>query len=134
MAVKFIDNSAQFLADLEIQRKAGLEACGNQAVSHSKSIITSAGRIATGNMHDHVDHKVQDEVCYVGTNTRYAIYNEMGTGIYIAGGRKTPWHYKDAEGEWHTTKGMPPIHFIKNSLANFIAEYKAIFIKHLRGG
>lgn len=43
----------------------------------------------------------------VGPTAPYGIYVEMGTGIY-AGGRQTPWHYQDAKGNWHTTRGQKP--------------------------
>ena len=133
MSVTFTDNSAEFLQALEIQTLAGLEACGNQAVSHSKQIVMQNRQSHTGKLLD-INHKVVGETCYVGTNTRYAIYHEMGTGIYIAGGRKTPWHYQDGEGTWHTTRGLRPIHFIKNAVANYTNEYVAIIKKYLRGG
>lgn len=134
MSVTFTDNSAKYLAEFDAACRAGLEAIGNQAVSHAKQNIDSAGRVATHNLIDSVSHKVQNKSCFVGTNVSYAIYNEIGTGIYIAGGRKTPWHYKDAEGNWHTTKGMPPIHFLKNAVANHVNEYIAILKKYLKGG
>lgn len=134
MSVTFTDNSAQTIAELERDTKAAMEAIGNQAVSHAKSNVAEAGRIATGDMRDSIDHKVIDKICYFGTNIKYAIYNEMGTGIYIAGGRQTPWRYKDGKGEWHTTRGMRPIHFIKNAVANHISEYKAIVVRILKGG
>ena len=45
----------------------------------------------------------------VGAN--YAVYVEYGTGVYAKGpggsrAKKIPWHYKDANGKWHTTKGQ----------------------------
>ena len=41
-------------------------------------------------------------------NVPYAVYVEYGTGIYAAdgSGRKTPWRYKDEEGNWHVTSGQ----------------------------
>ena len=44
---------------------------------------------------------------HVGTNLEYAPYVEYGTGKYVPEGRKTPWSYQDAKGQWHTTSGMP---------------------------
>lgn len=134
MSVTFRDNSAQYLAEFDTATKAALEAVGNQAVSHSKQIVASAGRIDTHTMIDSISHKVQGMTVYIGTSVRYAIYNEMGTGIYIAGGRKSPWSYQDGEGNWHRTRGMRPIHFIKNCVANYINEYREIIKKYLKGG
>lgn len=132
MAVKFTDNSAQTLRDLEILTRVALEAVGNQAVSHAKQTITAAGRIDTGAMRGNISHRVRGDKCYIGTDTSYAIYHELGTGIYIGGGRKSPWAYEDAKGEWHWTRGVRPLHFIKNAAANHVAEYRAIIDRIMR--
>lgn len=47
----------------------------------------------------------------VSVGAEYAIYVEYGTGIYSTGpggsrAKNIPWSYQDADGEWHTTKGM----------------------------
>ena len=81
-----------------------------------------------------ISHKVQDETCYVGTNNEHAIYNEFGTGIYAdGGGRMSPWAYQDDEGNWHRTRGMKPIHFLKNAIEEHKDEYKAIMEQELKG-
>ena len=134
MSVTFRDNSAQYLAELNTATKAALEAVGNQAVSFAKNNVLAAGRIASGTMRDSINHKVHGDTVYIGTNVKYAIYNEMGTGIYIAGGRQSPWAYKDAEGNWHRTRGMRPIHFLKNAAANNVQDFRAIILKYLKGG
>jgi len=134
MSVVFKDNSAVTLSELERAVAASLESIGQQGVSHAKNTVTAAGRIgATGNLRGEINHMVVGNTVHVGTNTRYAIYHEMGTGIYIAGGRRSPWAYKDAEGQWHWTRGIRPIHMIKNSIANHVEEYKQIILRKLRG-
>ncbi len=129
------DHSDEIIRNLDRRVQAGLEACGNQAVSHAKQNITSASRVDTGALRNSVNHKVRNDVCYVGTNQEYAIYNEYGTGIYAAGGngRKTPWRYKDSKGNWHRTRGMKPIHFLKKALEEHKEEYKAILKKYING-
>ena len=134
MAVTFIDNSEQTISAMERAVKAGLTAVGQMASSHARQIITAASRIDTGTMRNSIDFKVQEHTVYVGTNTSYAIYHEMGTGVYIAGGRKSPWAYKDAEGQWHWTRGVRPLHFLKNAVSNFVEEYKAIIRRFLQFG
>lgn len=136
MAVEFkinADNSGEVLRALGENVQAALEAVGNQAVSHAKSIITEESRVDTGALRNSISHQVQENVCYVGTNQEYAIYNEIGTGIYTDGGsgRQTPWSYQDAKGNWHKTSGMKPIHFLKNALANNINEYREILKEYL---
>jgi len=133
--VQITDNSDEVLSALEEQIEAALEAVGNQAVSHAKQNITQASRVDTGAMRNSVSHLVRadEKACYVGTNQSYAIYHELGTGIYLdgGGGRQSPWYYVDSHGDGHWTRGIKPIHFLKNAIANHINEYKAIIEQHL---
>ena len=132
--VQFTDNSPQVLQDLKSKIEAALEAVGNQAVSHAKQNITAASRVDTGAMRNSMNHLVQGNDCYVGTNQEYAIYHEFGTGIYCegGGGRQTPWTYQDSHGEWHRTRGLRPIHFLKNAIAEHTSEYQQIIEQQLR--
>ena len=134
MEVNYSDHTKEVLREAETAIKAALEAAGGQAVTHAKNIITEHSRIATDAMRGSISHQVEDRACYVGTNVEYAVFNEMGTGVYIAGGRQSPWSYQDGKGEWHRTRGMAPIHFLKNALADHINEYKQIIEKYLKGG
>lgn len=137
-SIKITDNSPEVLAALQEQVEAALEAVGNQAVSHSKSIVTSESRVDTGALRNSISHEVSgdEKTVYVGTNQEYAIYNEYGTGIYLdgGGGRQTPWSYKDKRGNWHRTRGMRPIHFLRDAIAKHLDEYKQIIEQFLRGG
>ncbi len=67
--------------------------------------------VDTGHLHDSIVEQTSggggQYTSEVGPTVDYGIYVEMGTGIY-AGGRQTPWRYKDANGNWHTTRGQPP--------------------------
>ena len=131
MPVVFNDNSAKVLEELESRKRACLEACGNNAVSYAKKTVVANRQSHSGNLVNGISHQVQGDSVDVGTNTRYAIYHEMGTGIYISGGRKTPWAYKDAEGEWHWTRGVPPLHMIKNAVAGHVNTFKRIILEIL---
>ncbi len=128
------DNSQEVLNELERLTQAALEACGQQAVSHAKQNITFAGRVDTGAMRNSMNHTVNGDTCYVGTNQEYAIYNEFGTGIYADGGkgRKTPWVYVDEKGRGHRTQGMKPIHFLRNAIQDHINQYKSIIEGELK--
>ena len=136
MSVEITDNTEEVLSALDKQIKAGLEAVGEQAISHAKSNITAAGRVNTGNLRNSIEKRVRmaEKAVYVGTNVEYAVYNEMGTGIYAdgGGGRKTPWRYQDADGNWHTTRGMKPIHFLKKAATEHGDEYQKIIEMHLK--
>lgn len=135
--VKFIDNSDEVLDAMTEAIRASLEAVGQQAVSHAKQNITAAGRVDTGALRNSVSHQVDmsENAVYVGTNQEYAVFHEMGTGIYTegGGGRQTPWSYQDAKGEWHRTRGLRPIHFLKNAVAGHIDEYIDIIKKIMQG-
>ena len=134
--ISITDNSKAVTEAAHEQIRAALEAIGNQAVSHAKQNIGAAGRVDTGALMNSMSHLVEDEVCYVGTNQEYAIFNEIGTGIYTdgGGGRQTPWSYQDAKGEWHRTSGMTGIHFLKDAVGNNLSEFKSIAEQILRGG
>lgn len=76
-----------------------------------------------GILRQSITHSVELEgnnfVGYIGTNIEYAPYVHQGTGIYAAEGngrKEVPWHYKDRQGNWHSTKGIKPTPFIYNSI------------------
>lgn len=64
----------------------------------------------------------------IGTNVDYAPYVHEGTGLYAVGGkgRQTPWTYKDAKGDYHTTKGQKPQPFLKNAIEDYKESIKKI--------
>ena len=133
MAVEFTisaDNSEAVLQELSTKREAILEAWGIQGVGAVQDIITSESRIDTGAMRNSISHQVDlnDQSVMIGTNIEYAIYHELGTGIYLegGGGRQTPWAYQDANGEWHRTRGIKPIHMLKNGVSGSVEDFKSI--------
>ena len=137
MQVEINDFTEEVLAALNRQTEAALEAVGQQAETHAKQNLKAAGRIDTGTLRNSITHKVQmsEDAVYIGTNVHYAIYNEIGTGIYTdgGGGRKTPWRYQDAKGNWHTTHGIKPTHFLKNAAQDHADEYRGIVKRYLEG-
>lgn len=111
MQIDIIDNSELVLSELEKKIEKALEECGNHAVTHAKQNIERAGRIDTGTMINSVTHQVEtgESAVYVGTNVEYAVYNELGT-----------------------SRGMQPIHFLRNSISEHIPQYKGIIEKNLK--
>ena len=78
--------------------------------------------VDSGQLRQSITHEVDGLTGEVGTNVEYAPYIEIGTGIYSTqgNGRQTPWKYRDAKGQWHTTKGMKAQPFLKPALeSNF---------------
>ena len=71
-----------------------------------------------GQLRQSITSEVRGEIGVVGTNVECAPYVHQGTGIYAVNGdgRKTPWSYKDEEGNWHTTIGQHPQPFLEQAL------------------
>lgn len=132
--IKLTDNSGQIIQNLSEKIALSLELCGVQAEAHAKHNITSAGRIDTGAMRNSVTHTVSGNTVYIGSSLPYAIFNELGTGIYASqpGGRQTPWYYYDRNGVLHKTVGLKPIHFLRNAVADHISDYKKIIENTLK--
>lgn len=132
------DNSEEFKRRMKEGIETALEAIGNQAVSHSKNIITShiprhpdSWYTPTGNLRNNISHQVKmdENAVYIGTDVEYAIYNEFGTGKYADGdkpGRTGPWWYQDDAGNWHRTEGMSALHFVRDSVRGHEDEYRSI--------
>lgn len=141
--VTFTDNSDEILRQMAQKIDAGLEACGNQAVSHAKNIITAgvprhadSWYTPTGALRNSIKPTVLDGEVQIGTNMEYAIYNEYGTGVYLESdngvqGRKSPWAYEGPDGEVHWTRGMKALHFLKNAIDNHKDQYIEIIKKYL---
>ena len=149
--IKITDNSGEILRQFERSLQIALEAVGTQAESHAKQVISDSlvyghtdlmrygekdnSRVDTGRLRNSVAHAVREHDAYIGSNLEYAPYHELGTGIYAsqAGGRQTPWTYRDAKGNFHKTRGLYPIHFLKKAASEHSEEYKAIIEKILKG-
>ena len=134
-SVRIVDHTDEVLKATRDAAIKALEAVGTQAESHAVKNIKQAGRVDTGRLSGSITHIVEpvEPAVYVGTNVEYAIYNEVGTGIHSStgNGRKTPWVYKDSEGNFHRTNGMKPIHFLKNAIENNRDEYSRIIKQYL---
>lgn len=72
----------------------------------------------TGELRRSITSKVEDNVGIIYTPLEYAPYIEYGTGLFAeeSGRKDVPWHYKDDEGNWHSTSGMHPQPFMRPAL------------------
>lgn len=72
----------------------------------------------TGTLKRSITHEIKGNTGIVGTNMEYAPYVEYGTGLFATNGdgRKTPWRYQSADGQWHTTSGMSAQPFLGPAL------------------
>ena len=124
MGIKFDDNSQKILDEFHAAVLRALERCGSQAEGYAKDLAP----VDTGNLRNSISHKVDDgePAVYIGSNTSYAPYVELATGIYAEGGRPTPWVYQDDNGNWHWTRGNPAQPFLAPAVKNHAQTYSNI--------
>lgn len=131
MEVEIQDNSKEVSAAIKAALLRGLEKCGLVAEGYAKKLCP----VDTGDLRDSITHVVNDEepAVYIGTNSEYAPYVELGTGIYAegGGGRPTPWVYQDAKGNWHYTRGNKAQPYLKPAAADHAQQYRDIIKSEL---
>ena len=79
--------------------------------------------VQTGELRRSITSRVTQEPTLVQgvvfTNKEYAIYTHQGTGLFAENGdgrKDVPWHYQDADGNWHSTSGQKPNPFLERAL------------------
>lgn len=124
MEIEFKDNTKAALEEFRSACLRALERCGSQAEGYAKDLAP----VDTGNLRNSISHRVDDgePAVYIGSNTSYAPYVELATGIYAEGGRPTPWVYQDENGNWHWTRGNKAQPFLKPAVADHAKEYQSI--------
>jgi HK97 gp10 family phage protein len=128
------DNTEAVKAALHDAVARALERCGSQAEGYAKDLAPSPGKTGTGRLKADISHKVvmDEKSVYIGTNVKYAIYLEMGTGKYYSGGRQIPWAYQDMFGNWHRTEGQEAKPFLKPAVADHVQTYRNIIKDELK--
>ena len=130
--VTLVNNKQEIKAAMKAQIIGWLDAIGEDAAS------TAANKapVDTGALKNSISHAVDEseQKAYIGTNIEYAIWHELGTGIYASegGGRQGGWNYQDSEGNWHHTNGVPAKHFLQFGATAHQAEYKAMLEQALK--
>lgn len=121
---EMVDNSDEILEEMEETILRALERCGEQAEGYAVDLCPDD----TSNLKNSISHDVDmsEKAAYVGTNSEYGPYVELGTGKYYPGGRQDPWKYKDEEGNWHTTSGQPAQPYLKPAVADHAQTYRNI--------
>lgn len=129
--VVFKDYSADVLNEFHDAVLRALERCGSQAEGYAKDLAP----VDTGNLRNSISHRVDDgePAVYIGSNTSYAAYVELGTGKYYPGGRPTPWVYRDEEGRFHWTAGNPAQPFLAPAVKDHPQTYRNIIADELKG-
>lgn len=131
MHIEITDNSGLVKRELQSAALRALEKCGLTADGYAKTLCP----VDTGNLRNSITHQVQpsEPACYIGTNSEYAAYVELGTGKYYPGGRQTPWVYQDAKGNWHLTHGQRAQPYLKPAVADHVSTYRTIIQDELKG-
>lgn len=132
MSVEVIDNSKEVLDALKEAVLQALETCGLVGEGYAKKLCP----VDTGNLRNSITHEVNEDdlEAVIGTNNEYAVYVELGTGVYADGGRPTPWAYQDAKGNWHWTRGNKAQPFVKPAVADHVQTYRKIIESELTNG
>lgn len=133
MEVNLTDNSEKVLEEFKAAVLRALERCGSEAEGYAKELVP----VDTGNLRNSISHQVDDgePAAYVGTNSEYGAYVELGTGIYAeSGGRPTPWVYQDANGNWHWTQGNRAQPYLKPAVADHAQTYRNIIEDEMKSG
>ena len=132
MEIKIVDNSAETKEEFEAACLRALEKCGLVGEGYAKKNCS----VDTGNLRNSISHQVQEseKAVYIGTNSEYGPYVELGTGIYYPGGRQDPWVYQDAKGNWHLTHGQRARPYLKPAVADHASQYNGIIEGELKNG
>jgi len=128
--IEITDNSGLVKEEMLSADLRALEKCGLIAEDHAKRLCP----VDTGNLRNSITHQVDsgDLAVYIGTNSEYAAFVELGTGKYYPGGRQTSWAYQDAHGNWHLTHGQRAQPYLKPAVADHAQQYKGIIAEELK--
>ena len=131
--LKFEDNSMQVKTALDDAIGRWLmEAAGELEAQVKRNTAVDTGK-TKGSWRYRVDEGEQKAV--VGSDYENAIWEEFGTGVYAeaGNGRKTPWAYKDGEGNWHKTKGKRPRRALKKAFTSMKPKLVRALEEKLKG-
>lgn len=100
-----------------------IKVCESVAIDRGCQMIENKAKelcpVDDGILRASITHKVQESSVgtitgTVGTGVEYAPYVHQGTGLFAVNGdgRKEPWVYEDAKGQFHKTIGQKPQPFL----------------------
>lgn len=130
------DYSKDFLKAHKQEVQQALTACGMAAETYAKEECP-VGKSYGGTLKNSLTYKVVGNTMHIGTNVKYAIYVEMGTGAEnVEGGTtKESWVYKsELDGKFHRAYPQAARPFLKPSIADHIEKYKKIIKRYLGNG
>lgn len=118
MEIEITDNSGLVKKELAAAVLRALEKCGLEAEGCAKTLSP----VDTGNLRNSITHQViqGEQAVYIGTNSEYGPYVELGTGKYYPGGRQT-----------HGQRAQP---YLKPAVTGHRAQYRSIIEGELKNG
>ena len=138
--IKFTDNAPLTLEELDSWEERVLTIWGMKVQDYAQLLVPTGTADSTG-IEGYVGGALKQSLTYavdlaqkavaIGTNLFYAVYVELGTGIFAekGNGRKTPWVWKDFNGKWHFTRGMAPRPFLRPAVEEHIDELREIALE-----
>lgn len=138
--IKFTDNAPLTLEELDSWEERVLTIWGMKVQDYAQLLVPTGTADSTG-IEGYVGGALKQSLTYavdlaqkavaIGTNLFYAVYVELGTGIFAekGNGRKTPWVWKDFNGKWHFTRGMAPRPFLRPAVEEHIDELREIAVE-----
>lgn len=133
--VKITDNTPQVKQEFSRALLRGMWSIGETAARYARELTPVDGTARLKNSMTHIEAPEENAI-YIGTDVEYAIWHEIGTGIYASkgGGRQTPWAFQDSKGEWHFTRGVKPKHMLQKAATEHSDEYKRLLESSLKAG
>lgn len=139
MAVKFTDNSAAVLSELERTKKKILKTIGERAERYAKELCPVGTSESTGiqgyrggTLRDSITNRVNGDKMELGSNVKYAPYVELGTGPHF-----TPppeWEkFTTERGKGIGKAYVKPRPYIRPAIEDHRDEYKSIAERELQG-
>ena len=131
-----IENLDRLLKKLEKLDNIDLDEVLNKACILVENDAKKKCPVDKGQLRNSITHEVEGIEAVVGTNTEYAPYVEIGTGIFSSEGtgRQDKWSSQDAEGHWHSTVGQKPQPFLNPALDENRKEIIQLFREELKKG
>ena len=125
MAVKVVNNTLQVKNLLKKNIVKALTAVGLYAEGEVKRLVP----VDTGDLRSSITSEVYPDKVRIGSDKNYAVYVEMGTGLFAVegNGRKTAWVYKARNGEVYYTTGQKPQPYLRPGIEQNINQIVAIF-------
>ena len=143
--IKLEDNTFQLREALDDWVKRVLGYWGMLITDYAQLLVPTGTADSTG-IEGYVGGALKASLTYavdltektvsIGSALLYAIYVELGTGIFAENGdgRKTPWVWKDFNDKWHFTRGMKPRPFLRPAVKNHLSELEEIAIQEGQDG